>query len=209
MRPRVGVDGRPEKARWRRAGDQARAALILAAAAALPGCTERWAELDPRPVIANVFGAHLEGREPPPGLDGPWPKLSSVPARPTPPDPATREHISAGLAENRAQSRAPLAVTAALPRPPAAAGPPPPPRLGGVPPVRLDPLPGAVPPAAAPAALPAPPQPGAPQPGPAAAPAAPPPPPARDLLAPPPPPARDLLAPPPPPGADLLAPRRD
>jgi hypothetical protein len=201
MSPRHDGHGRDGKARGLRAADQARPALLVALVVALAGCTDRWAELDPRPVVANIFGAHLEGREPPPGLDQPWPNLASVPARPEPPDAATRARVSDGLAQDRAASRAPLAP-GGRPAPALGAAPPAPPRLAAVPPIRLDPAP------AAPAALPAP-SPAAPPPSeptaapPAAAPRAAPP------VAPPPPPPRELLAPPPPPSADLLAPRRD
>jgi hypothetical protein len=194
MSPRLDGHGRDGKARGRRAADQARPALLAVLVVALAGCTDRWAELDPRPVVANIFGAHLEGREPPPGLDQPWPNLASVPARPEPPDAATRARVSDGLAQDRAASRAPL-TPGGRPAPALGAAPPAPPRLAAVPPIRLDPPPTP----AAPAALPTP-QPAAPRPPESAA--APP-------AAAPPPPSRDLLAPPPPPSAELLAPRRD
>lgn len=227
MSPRVGGLGRRQKARGWRAADQARPALLVLLLA-LPACTERLSELDPRPAVANLFGAHLEGREPPPGLDQPWPRLSSVPPRPTPPDPAFRERVSAGLAEDRAQSRAPVQPTGRGPLPASETGPPAPPRLAAAPRITFEPEPPARPapaalpvpapapsPGPAPTALPAPvPPPSPAQPAPAAAPrpVAPPPAPAPDLLAPPPPPSRDLLAPaapPPAPSRDLLAPRRD
>lgn len=203
MNPRV-EGRRPRKARGWRASDQARPAVLVLALAVLAACGGRGGELSPAPFLGNLFGAHLAGREPPPGADGPWPTLSSVPPRPAPPDPAMRESISAGLAADRAQSRTPLGLPGQRPGAAAAglaAGPPPPPRLAAMPPLRLDPAPVAAPvpattPAAATPAVAAP------------TPAAPPPAPARDLLAPP-PPTRDLLAPPPPPGRDLLAPRRD
>jgi hypothetical protein len=215
MHRRIG-GGRHGKARGWRALDQARWPLLLAALA-LPGCTERINELNPVPFFDNLFNAtHLQGREPPPGQDGPWPHLSSVPPRPEPPDPATRARISAGLAEDRQQSRTPLGVMPG-PRPglgDPGSGPPAPPRLAAMPPLRLEPVPT---PAPAPAAAPVVPQPApmpapatpAPAPARAAEPAAPPPAPAPDLLAPPPLPGRDLLAPPPPPNPDLLAPRRN
>jgi hypothetical protein len=151
-------------------------------------------------VVANIFGAHLEGREPPPGLDGPYPLLSSVPPRPEPPDPASRARVSSGLAQDRAASRDPLAPTG---RPVTGAAPPAPPRLAAVPPVRLDPVPPVSEPATLPAPTPAIPAPATPAPA-AGVPA-----PAPEPLAPPPPPSRDLFAPPPPPSRDLLAPRRD
>ncbi|MGG5810033.1 hypothetical protein ACK8OX_12190, partial [Falsiroseomonas sp. CW058] len=90
-----------------RAGDQARARRALAALglfAALGGCAAVHPDLDVARMVGNVFGAHLEGREPPPGLDQPWPNLASVPARPVPPDPATRAAISGGLAADRERS---------------------------------------------------------------------------------------------------------
>jgi hypothetical protein len=175
---------------------------MLLAALALGACSDRWAELDPRPVVANIFGAHLEGREPPPGLDGAYPHLSSVPPRPEPPDPATRARLSSALAEDRAASRDTLAP-GARPGPAPGAGPPAPPRLAAMPPIRLDPAPTRPEPAAMPAPAPAASPPASsPPPAPAAATLAP------AALAPPPPPPRDLLAPPPPP-RELLAPRRD
>ena len=191
MSPQVGAHGRQGKARGWRGADQARPALLAALALALVGCSDRWAELDPRPVVANIFGAHLEGREPPPGLDQPWPNLSSVPARPEPPDPATRARLSEGLAQDRAASREALqpsgriGVGGAPPAPGAA--PPPPPRLAAMPPPRPA-APLGAPPGQSPAAAPA-------SAAPAVAPAVPPAAPPADLLAPPLPPARDLLAP--------------
>jgi len=127
MDQRVG-GGRPGKARGWRAQDQARHALIAAALFAAPGCTERLGELNPLPFFDNLFNAaHLQGREPPPGLDQPWPNLSTVPPRPQPPDPAMRERVSAGLAADREQSRAPLGV---IPGAPSAGTPAP---AGGAP----------------------------------------------------------------------------
>ncbi|MGG5823186.1 hypothetical protein ACLF3M_30515, partial [Falsiroseomonas sp. HW251] len=129
MGPRVG-GGIHGKARGWRAADQARAALLLVAACALAGC-DRVAELDPRPFFANAFGAaHLQGRDPPPGADAPYPLLSSVPPRPAPPDAAARDRVMAALQADRAQSRTPLGVMPPAREPGAAApagGPPAPP----------------------------------------------------------------------------------
>jgi hypothetical protein len=202
--------------------DQARRALLLGAVLALPACTERISELDPRPGLSNLFfRTHLEGREPPPGFDQPYPHLSSVPARPTRPDQATRESLSAGLAADRDLSRTPLGITGGAGLPGGGDAPPAPPRLAAVPPIRPDPALVPVPepvarpipppagtpaPQTAPAALP-PAIPPAATPQPAAPATAPPPAPAPELLAPPPAPSPDLLAPPPPPSRDLLAPR--
>jgi hypothetical protein len=182
---------------WRSAW--ARGCAALALPVLLIGCTERIGELDPRPGISNLFFAtHLEGRQPPPGLDQPWPHLSSVPERPAPPDPATRERLSAGLAADRERSRTPLAAGSAAGG--SAAGPPPPARLAAVPVIPVE-----APPTARPAALPAP-SVTTPSASPAPAPAVSQPPPAEGP-APPPAPPIDLIAPPPPPSRDLLAPR--
>ena len=190
MSPQVGAHGRQGKARGWRGADQARPALLAVLALSITACSDRWSELDPRPVVANIFGAHLEGREPPPGLDQPGPNLSSVPARPEPPDPTTRARLSEGLAQDRAASREalqPSGRSGASGAPPApGAAPPPPPRLAAMPPPRPA-APLGVPPAQSPAAAPAP---AAPAGAPAVPPAAPP----ADLLAPP-PPAAELLAP--------------
>jgi hypothetical protein len=181
---------------WR-GGDQAgpaRAAAVLAALllGACSGGIPR--DIDPRIAVGNLFGAHLEGREPPPGLDQPYPNLASVPARPVPPDRETRGAIFSGLAQDRERSRTPATPGGGSPLAPGAA-PPPPPRLAGAPPIRLGPAEsrGAEPAAAPGQALPSL----------TAPPAAP----APDLLAPPPAPAGDLLAPPAAPSGDLLAPR--
>lgn len=210
MAPRVGDQDVLAKARgWRRA-DQARLAAALSLALALPACSDRLAELDPRPVVANLFGAHLEGRDPPPGLDQPWPNLASVPQRPQAPSPAARDALSRRLATDRESARTPQLPSLA-PRLSAAEGAPAPPRLAAVAPIRPAP-----PQPAAPVAMPAPAP--APQTAAPAAPAAPaalpiappagPRPPAPDA-APPPPPSADLFAPPPPPSPDLFAPRRN
>ena len=191
MSPQVGAHGRQGKARGWRGADQARPALLAVLALSITACSDRWSELDPRPVVANIFGAHLEGREPPPGLDQPWPNLSSVPARPEPPDPTSRARLSEGLAQDRAASREALQPggrSGASGAPPApGAAPPPPPRLAAMPAPRPA-APLGAPPAQAPAAAPAPV-------APAIAPAVPPAAPPADLLAPPPPPAAELLTP--------------
>ncbi len=188
---------------------QARGMVMLALVLALPGCADRLAELDPRPAFANLFGAHLEGRDPPPGLDQPWPNLASVPPRPEAPSPTARDALSGRLATDRESARTPQLPSLA-PRLPAAEGAPAPPRLAAAPPIRPAPpqppvsaatpvpmpAPATTPGPAAPASLPAPPPASAPATAPTATPA------------PPPPPSADLFAPPPP-SPDLLAPRRN
>jgi hypothetical protein len=196
---------------------QARGIFALALALALPAC-DRLSEVDPRPAFANLFGAHLEGREPPPGLDQPWPNLASVPPRPEAPSPTAREELTGRLATDRERARTPQ-LSSLAPRLPTTAGPPAPPVLAAMPAIRPGPPQPPVP-AALPAPQPAPaPRPGAPATMPVPPPARTPAPmPASEVtpaprpaepLAPPPPPTPDLFAPPPPPSSDLLAPRRN
>lgn len=172
----------------------------------------------------HLWEPATEGRSPPPGLEGEFPNLGSVPARPDRPDVATRQALTDRLAAVRQDSRNPLAplMRPESVRPSGTPGneaipmqAPAPPRLAAAPRVPWEPA-GLAPaaPAAAPraGAPPAPPrstpsaQPGAQQPAPAQqAPAlpemdtAPPAPPPAELLAPgggpPPPPSRDLLGP--------------
>jgi hypothetical protein len=184
----------------------------------LAGCSDGVPkDVDPRYWWRNLSGGYLDGREPPPGRDAPYPNLASVPQRPVPPDAATRAAITAGLASDRQGSRDPLTgVPTGAPRgnaagapPVATTQPPAPPRLAAVPPVRLDPAQPAAPvfaPGGQPSAQPQAPstQPQAPSTLPQAPPGAPP----ASLLAPP-VAVPDLSGPPPAPGSELLAPRRD
>ncbi|MBU8542681.1 MULTISPECIES: hypothetical protein [Roseomonadaceae] len=176
---------------------------MLACALLLAGCSGGVPQdIDPRYWWRNVSGGYLDGREPPPGRDAPYPNLATVPPRPTVPDAAERAALTEALAADRAGSRSEL-TGSATPRP-AGEGVPAPPVIAALPPVRLDPVPAPTPPVPSQPAVVAPA---------AAAPDAPPPPPAAavppPLSGPPAAPSGDLLAPPPPPGADLLAPRRD
>lgn len=178
MRPGDGQHGNRRQGMGRRAGDQARAAVLLVPLLA-GGCAAIHPDLDVPRMVRNAFGAHLEGREPPPGLDQPFPNLATVPARPVPPDRATRTALSEALAQDRERSRTPLEPSGAQPIP---EGPPAPPRL-----VAAAPIPrgaSGVPLQAAPPGV------------------------TPDAAAPPAAPSPELLAPPPAPGADLLAPRR-
>jgi hypothetical protein len=231
MRPSAERTEVGQETRNRRPAFQAHPAaarsLVLALAVALPlalsACSSVPDDANPRVWWHYLSGAYLDERQPPPGLDEPYPNLGTVPPRPARPDPATRAAISAGLATERARAAEPVVpgrgasdAAAAIPTPrdPEAgtlpAGPPPRPALAVAPRVPWNapgidlPAPGGrtTAPAAAPRTAPE-----------AAPPAAPPP----DLLAPSGPPAApppDLFAPSGPPAAppsDLLAPppRRD
>jgi hypothetical protein len=170
-------------------------------AGVLAGCSDGVPkDVDPRYWWRNLSGGYLDGREPPPGRDAPYPNLASVPQRPVPPDAATRAAITAGLAADRQGSRDPLTGAAAgapgVPALPGASQPPPPARLSAVPAIRFEPARPAEPVVVAPAQ---------PQSSPSLA--GPPAAPGPGLVAPPPAAAPDLSGPPPVPGSDLLAPR--
>lgn len=193
MHPRVGRHGTQSEVKGPGTGDQARPApLAICALLLLAGCSEVPRDIDPRYWWRNLSGAYLDGREPPPGRDAPYPNLATVPARPVPPSAAERAALSAALAADREGSRTEMTAPT-----PAVGGeqPPTPPRFSAAPVIRPEPMPAPAAPAALVPAAPT--APGAAQP-------APPP-----LSGPPAAPGADLLAPPPPPGADLLAPRRD
>ncbi len=109
----------------------------LALALTLAGCALP-KEIDPFVIYDEVTGDIDAGRERPPGMDGPYPSLSSVPARPERPDARTRAGLTATLEADRARSLQPLAARdagaqAAEPEvpgtPPLPAAPPPPPTL--------------------------------------------------------------------------------
>ncbi len=205
MHPRVGRHGKHVEVRGRRGRDQARPGLHPACAwllLALAGCSGGIPQdADPRYWWRNISGGYLEGREPPPGRDAPYPNLATVPPRPVPPSAEERAALTAALAADREGSRSEQTGAPTLRgggAPGAGGQPPAPPSLAAVPPIRLDPVPARAEPAiAAPPVTAAPAPPTAAQPAPA------------PLGGPPPAPSGDLLAPPPPPGSDLLAPRRD
>ncbi|WP_203073223.1 hypothetical protein [Falsiroseomonas ponticola] len=169
------------------------AALLLPLLAA--ACGELPRDVQPSYWWRNISGAYLDERQPPPGMNAPYPNLATVPPRPVPPDAATRAALTAALAGDREfartepEARPPgeRAAPAALPE---GAAPPPPPRLAAAPAIRFEP---ASPPAAPAAARPAPADPARPVP-PAALPG-PPALPLPELLGLPPAPTQDLLAP--------------
>ena len=209
--PRHGRGG----ARANQARRLALAGLLLAG-----GCTAGQGTEALGPLWDHLTGPAFEGREAPPGAGGDFPNLGTIPARPTVPDVAVRDALTAALAEERQRSRNPLdaEMRPVSPQPAGTAGDrampmqaPRPPPLAAAPRITWDPVdpvaPAAVPVRPAAPAAPAPaarPEPAA-QPAPAVAPAAP-----EMGTAPPPPPPADLLTPsgpPPLPSPDLLAPR--
>jgi hypothetical protein len=193
------------------------------------GCTAGQGPEALGPLWDHLTGPAFEGRDAPPGAAGEFPNLGTIPARPSVPDVAVRDALTAALAEERQRSRNPLdaEMRPVDPRPSGTAGnasmpmqAPGPPPLRAAPHVSWDPVDVGP---AAPATVPAPTgAPAAPGPAPAAGqPAAPPPSapqpqPSRPSVpspgaGPPPPPPAELLAPtgpPPLPSSDLLAPRR-
>jgi len=161
-----------------------RRAALLAALLGLTACVGSPTE-GPVEFWRNAFGAPLQGRPLPPGAEGEYPNLASVPPLPPRGAASEREALSRSLADARAESRMPVEPGQPVPPPPAGAEsagvvplrPPAPPRLAAAPRVRPAP------------AQPTPPE-GAP---PEAAPPVP-----ADPGAPPPPPPAEFLAPPPP-----------
>ena len=217
MQPLAGRAEFTAQPRGRRPPDQAHAplsrtlVLTLGLVLLAPGCGGRAPDLPG--TFGRIFGPATEGREPPPGLDGPYPSLGSVPERPARPTPGQRQAVTDALAAERALAARPLAPgqfrspgrtgtegDAAVPL-----GPPRPPTLTTAPPVMAEPPPAAAPSPLAPAVAP-----------PSTAPAVPAPtreetPPAATISpGPPPPPPPSLLtpgaAPPPPPTPDLMSP---
>lgn len=205
MTGRMGRETGLDHGRGRQPANQARWARLLP----LLFCTACGAGQGPEsvgPVWERITGPAYEGRDAPPGADGTFPNLGTIPARPTVPDPAVRDALTAALAAERERSRNPLDPER-RPEPMRPAGTegdrsmplraPAPAALTAVPRIPWDDAPAAPRPAV-PAAQ------AAPTP-PAAAPAMP-----QMDTAPPAPPPAELLAPgaapPPPPPADLLAP---
>ncbi|WP_141563096.1 hypothetical protein [Teichococcus rhizosphaerae] len=181
--------------RARARGHQAACGAVLAALL-LGGCVGSPTE-GPVEFWRNAFGAPLEGRPLPPGTEGAYPSIASVPPAPPRGAASEREALRDALADARSQSRTPVLPGRPVPPPPAGAesagqvplAPPRPPRLSAAPPVPR----GS--PDAAPGLAPAPAAPDLP-----ADPGAPPAPPPAEFMAPSPPapPAGGMAAPPPP-----------
>ena len=112
--------------RWQARANQARRCawlgfLLLAGCSTEPG-------RDLAKFWDRAWGPASEGRPPPPGADGAYPNLGTVPPRPAAPDAATREALTETLATQRQASREPLSRpgSVAAPRgapPPAAISP--------------------------------------------------------------------------------------
>jgi hypothetical protein len=219
----------PRHGRGRGPANQARP-LVLAALLITAGCTAGQGSEAIGPLWDHLTGPAYEGRDAPPGVDAPPPNLGTIPPRPTVPDLAVRDALTAALAEERQRSRNPLdaEMRPVEPRPSGTPGnasmpfqAPGPPPLRAAPHVSWDPVDVAPAPAAAPSGVPAAPSPApaagqparpeqaAPQPS-APAPSTPPPAAPSIGSGPPAPPPAELLAPtgpPPLPSQDLLAPR--
>lgn len=185
---------------------------------ALGACTAGQGPEQIGPLWSHLTGPAYEGRDAPPHADAEFPNLGSIPPRPTVPDPAVRDALTAALADQRQRSRNPLDAEM-NPVEPRAAGTegdqsmpmraPVPPALARAPRITWDPVDPV-----APAAQPAPARPPAtPRSEPASQPTPAPAAPALPQMGtePPAPPPADLLTPsgpPPLPSQDLLTPRR-
>lgn len=129
--------------RPQQAGPGLPVALLLLLALPLAGCVGTPSE-GPLEFWKNAFGEPLQGRPLPPGAEGAYPNLASVPPAPPRGSASEREALSAALAEARGQSRLPVEAGRPVPPPPAGAegagllpaAPPAPPRLAAAPPVR-------------------------------------------------------------------------
>ncbi|MEO3475229.1 hypothetical protein AAFN86_25435 [Roseomonas sp. CAU 1739] len=208
MTGRMDRGATPRHGRGRGRAKQARL-LALALPLLAAGCTAGQGSEALGPLWDHLTGPAFEGRESPPGAAGDFPNLGTIPARPTVPDVAVRDALTAALADERQRSRNPLdaEMRPVAPRPAGTEGDrsmpmqaPGPPPLAAAPRITWDPVdPVAPAPQRAPVPAPA-----APEPRPAA-PAAP-----SVGAGPPPPPPPELLSPggpPPLPSPDLLAPR--
>jgi outer membrane protein OmpA-like peptidoglycan-associated protein len=99
--------------------------LAASGALALSGCSNP--SIDPVDWWHNLEGGPLaETRPPPPNADAPYPNLGQVPPKPAPPDPATRNAISAGLVADRANAQYTASLSPLQVTPPNALAAPPP-----------------------------------------------------------------------------------
>jgi len=102
-----------------------RSALAVLLALLLPSaCAHRPDPADPVTWWHQLQGGAIaEQRPPPPGVDLPYPKLVTVPPKPTPTDPASRRGLSSALLQDRTNaeyiaSLAPIALPPRTPAPP-------------------------------------------------------------------------------------------
>lgn len=108
--------------------------VLVAIAAGLPGCAAQTPISPAVDLYHDLQGGAIAGqRPPPPGADAPYPKLATIPSRPSAPDIAGQQRIADRLAAQRdaadvAAAKSPLTplpVAAAPPKPNPAAPPDP------------------------------------------------------------------------------------
>jgi outer membrane protein OmpA-like peptidoglycan-associated protein len=76
--------------------------VVLPAASLLGGCSSGKASINPVDWWHNLEGGKIaEERPPPPNADAPYPNLSTVPARPTPPDREAMKRLTDALIGDR------------------------------------------------------------------------------------------------------------
>ncbi|MBW6399538.1 hypothetical protein KPL78_16895, partial [Roseomonas sp. HJA6] len=81
---------------------------MAGALVALAGCTGGQGPEQIGPLWSHLWGPAFEGRDAPPHADAEFPNLGTIPPRPTVPDIAVRDALTAALAEERQRSRNPL-----------------------------------------------------------------------------------------------------
>ncbi len=88
------------------AGPAAARLALLGMVLALSGCGSVPATINPVTWWHDLQGGAIaEQRPPPPGATDPYPNIASVPERPAPLDPATRQAINQGLVADRANAQ--------------------------------------------------------------------------------------------------------
>lgn len=94
------------RAKPRRVADTTGRLTVLAAMAVLSGCASVPASLNPVTWWHDLQGGVIAQQRPaPPGASDPYPNLATVPERPAPLDPTTRQAINQGLVADRANAQ--------------------------------------------------------------------------------------------------------